>query len=231
MLAGDILNMSSPEGQNSSYVLEYRIPQISCDRTVNTTTMVYPNTSLNVFNSAWNASSDAGFIITQLQEIGRVYKGTGQQSGEQGDVFVEPGDFWESTSFVVEKTELLCRPTSAELHLNKSYRSGVQQLEYVKSDIQPLRIQTKMEFSSNGDTPEFREWTSALKREFELWNTYAVLDAALLGVVYTWNVSSVWTEGGSNVEVTLSNGTKLGDKNTTWVISSAMNLDTVHNCK
>lgn len=214
--------MPSPNGQNASYTLNFRAPQVSCEeKTTNYTVSGPLSTSWIMFNSSWDRYSS--LTVTKSQYYGWFPVATYDTASD--------GTF----TFLVQSKALECKPMSAQYKLNVSYLKGIREIQYTKQDTRPLPFNDDPRYTWHWpetrdptiddvpvDTPEFKNWTTRASEMLTSWNAFAILDASFQSMQYTWNQTGKFSTRRANF--TLPNGTQV--EGNPWVSTILLN-----NCK
>ncbi|KAH7380144.1 hypothetical protein BKA66DRAFT_609988 [Pyrenochaeta sp. MPI-SDFR-AT-0127] len=207
LLSGEIIDMPSPEGQNSSYSLGFRAPQLSCQETITNSTVsgtLYD--SRLVFNSTWNRESS--LTITQTEQFG--WYPMANYTSPLNATF----------TFPIQTKALDCNPISVQYNVDISYVKGIRDIQYTRKDPQPLNFTDMAWYTFPWsetrkanitdvpvDTPEFKAWEAKVKEDISTWNMFALLDASMPSLEYNWNqTGKFWVK---KTNFTLSNGTQV----------------------
>lgn len=200
MSSGRIADLTAPSGENASYHLEFRAPQLKCSEVVKNVTNVTVMRSIHgygfvefnatVFSTTWNKNDS--FNLVQERFLG--YFTTKLNSTHN------------TVGRISEFRTLSCQPQSALYNLNIFYVKGVQQSSFSIKDIKPFNL------DRNGcfwvfDPPDYTAAScntdadsgiisaaqnislGDLKRTLESWNVFAPLDAMLQDMQYNYTIS------------------------------------------
>ncbi|KAF2652967.1 hypothetical protein K491DRAFT_780657 [Lophiostoma macrostomum CBS 122681] len=209
MSSGRIVDLPAPRGENSSYHLEFRAPQLVCTESVRNTTNVTAADprpiDTTVFSTTWN--NNDSFTLSQERFLGWFF----------------PDSTQDTVARISEVRTLSCQPQSALYDLNISYVKGVQQSSYSIKDVQPFGLEdngcffvtnppesTPASCNTNATTGSMFAVANislaTLKRTLESWNEFAPLDAMLQNMQYNYSVSNTLTSLPAG-EFVLENGT------------------------
>jgi hypothetical protein len=189
--SGKISDFPSPapaDGANSSYTTTIPSPLVSCSQRVienmsgtgiNGTISQMGRFSINHFSVSWSShdrSSEAANLTVESMESVKLAKVPDQKDSNGEDI-------WE---VLVNKTLLECHPTLAQLVLNVSYVGGIRHIVYVKENVRTfnpnlgsgVRYWTQNNQIRIGN-PAYDIWTAKVKEIAQIWNIWAILDAAL----------------------------------------------------
>jgi hypothetical protein len=187
--SGKISDFPSPGGANSSYTTTIPGPLVSCSQRIiedmsgvgiNGTTSQMKGFSFNHFSVSWSSdSSSSGLANLTVESIEsmKLVKVSDQKDSDGEDV-------WGA---LVNKTVLECHPTLAQLVLNISYVEGIRHIAYVKENVQIFNpnlgsdiIYRSQYNQTRIGNPTYDLWTAKVKEIAQMWNIWAILDAALL---------------------------------------------------
>lgn len=212
MSSGRIADLTAPRGENASYQLEFRAPQLKCSETVKNVTSRPLTLPFNTtaFFTTWNKNDT--FSLFQERYIG---------------FFAPNFSIYHRTEIlrVSEIKTLNCKPQSALFNLNISYVRGIQHASFSVKDVKPFRLEENGCFfvygrsvfipaSCNIDrrgrmTAAQNISLGSLKRTLESWNVFAPLDAMLRNMQYNFTIGSSVSSGSAG-NFTLDNGTIIG---------------------
>jgi hypothetical protein len=218
LFTGRIVEIPPPAGQNMSYTMTFRAPQVSCVETITNMTMQGPpglektlfnaswdpqlgspeneNVTLDfpspykavVFNSTWDTNDT--FTLKQIRWFGGFH-----------DNFVGSGNDSESSSegqttvvYAGEQKDLICKACSMRFNLNLTYHNGIRHVSYATADPQPLFNYANGTFSLQNVTGTERDKSKVeeKRKNFENWNE------TLKTAIETWSVFA-------QIDATLSN--------------------------
>ncbi|KAF2275424.1 uncharacterized protein EI97DRAFT_434264 [Westerdykella ornata] len=216
MSTGDIVDLSPPRvGQNVSYTMQFRGPQVSCVEQVTNITQEGDFNQVAIFNTTWD--SNHTFVKSVHRYVG--YFTESNHSNFVGDIFHLPDEEAPKTFLAIEQTQLRCDTFSMLYNLNISYERGVQQIKYSLTDAQPLQLRKRFfAYSKPGrlDLPDisgkdFAQWPEVMKKLLESWSVFAIVDALLLNMKYSW-INQIGPEFANNASTSigewkLDNGT------------------------
>jgi hypothetical protein len=194
LLSGKISDFPSPGGGNSSYTTTIPCPQISCSQRIienmdetgiSGTHAQGGGFSINHFSVSWSPvfsfpdSLSPEEAILKVESIESIKFAKVPDRKDFDDV-----DVWET---LVNKTVLECHPTITQLVLNLSYVEGIRHVAYVKENVQifkpnlgsSLIYRTRKNQTRIGN-PTYDTWAAEVKKIAQMWNIWAILDAALL---------------------------------------------------
>jgi hypothetical protein len=211
LLSGKILDLPSPGGVNSSYTTTIPCPLVSCSqRTIENMGGTGINStmghfSIDHFSVSWPIKA-ANLTVERIESIKRV-RVPGQKDSDAQSV-------WEAT---VNKTVLECYPTLARLVLNISYVEGIRHIAYVKEDVQIFNPNLGAGFIYQTEDTQTRInslkldlWTAEMRKIAQVWNIWAVLDAALQAFEFKCegNLGTTENENTGDWEITFDTGCK-----------------------
>jgi hypothetical protein len=181
--SGKISDFPSPFGANSSYTTTILSPLVSCSQRtienmgglkINGTISHIRRFSIDHFSVSWSSGA-ANLTVESIESMERAK--VPDQKNPNGF------DIWKAT---VNKTVLECHPTLAQLVLNISYVEGIRHIAYVTENVQVFNpnlgfgLQYQREKNQTRfDNPTFDLWTAEVKKIAQMWNIWAILDAAL----------------------------------------------------
>jgi hypothetical protein len=211
LLSGKISDFPSPGGANSSYTITIPSPLVSCSQRIienmggigiNGTRSPMARLPINHFSVSWSSRA-SNLTVESIQSIKRVK--VPDQKDSDGK------DFWEAT---VNKTVLECHPTLAQLVLNISYVEGIRHVAYVKENVQIFNpnlgsgvIYRTEKNQIRIGSPKYDLWFAEVKAIAQMWNIWAILDAALMAFEFKCEgfVNTLGTRYSGNWELSLFN--------------------------
>ncbi|KAF1843229.1 uncharacterized protein K460DRAFT_407592 [Cucurbitaria berberidis CBS 394.84] len=210
LISGKILDFPSPAGENSSYTLEFRGPQLECDeKTIDSDDpeKFTKNHSLTPFTINWVPTKN--LTITHLQDL-RWYPRSGQ-----------PWTGNRTVTYMGTANVLTCKPVSVLYSMDVSYLKGVRQIAYTKHDPYPLRPRTSLRFSNqskqsstslgtpdNSDLvlPNLEAWNNQVKQHLDIWTEWSLMITTLRPLEFSCENDEFLSD---SARITLRNGTEV----------------------
>jgi hypothetical protein len=169
--SGKISDFLSPGGANSSYTTIIPTPQMSCSE------RIIDLAHVNLADDIFDDGKDTFVDWSHQPEYMTV------QSVERIQRYNDFDRVWRVSG---TKNLLECRPTLAQLLLNIRYVEGTRHITYTTGNVQNFNPPLEFNFryrgegnSSRVNSTESKRWTAEAREGARIWNTWAVLDAAL----------------------------------------------------
>lgn len=186
LIDGSLSDLPFQQGQNATYSLSFRAPQLSCQRNVTKETVRGMNSTTDDipgFDSQFDTRQNrtGTFRVTSWR-----YKGLPVADKSVLSEFgVNPCDV------EIETTTLACTPHTMLYDLRIQNVNGIQSVTYTVKDPKPLtnpdaEIWT---WTSNSTTfPEYERFVANMNTKLESWYPYSILDVALASLGSSWTV-------------------------------------------
>ncbi len=197
-MSGKIPDFPSPGGENSSYTLTFRGPQVSCDEKITdvTDTGVISNGSVYPFDVVWNITEqETAFSVRRLLDL-RVPMHVLQPFD---DPFHGIG-----ANYGGNVSMLTCELISVAYNLSVSYIKGVRQITHTEQDPRPFQPLLSVDY--NDTSVKNLSLSDGMIQQEHDWDKFAFADAALGGLAMHCDPA------GSHQDIfniTLSNGTSV----------------------
>ncbi|KAF2679746.1 hypothetical protein K458DRAFT_393589 [Lentithecium fluviatile CBS 122367] len=234
LVSSQVYNLPVHTGENSTYRLQLRAPQLFCNTSIynETIPLIYQQDysyeyglSALVFQSGYGTSSyrnATSFNVTKSRILAYF---TALNASETTEDF----------EAIVERNSIVCNTYTMNHDINVTYPKGVQTLEIVKSDPMPLlrkdwNFPWSYQWNGTGDETwpfppsrndiksypqDLQEYIRNSSEALATYSNWAVLDAFNNTMSYTWYESNVqWLSYLGLKPHTLENGTMVNY--TTW---------------